>query len=244
MSKTGKIICVAASVALLLTLGIVLAPSIMGGPGAAMVEPPLPPSPSLPVASFDAQPTLGEAPMTVHFTDSSSYSGDFVSQSWDWDFGDGQRSSLQNPTHTYYAEGFYHVALTTTVIVETPVDGDGDNGGDTVLEEVTDTYYTDVVIDAGASAGRLTVLNLNITPTYAQPGQAVTINADVANIGGGPASMTVNLVINGQFEQSRPVNVSPATAFPVSFTVYKTIPATYAVSLGDAVGWFYVMQPQ
>jgi hypothetical protein len=56
--------------------------------------------------------------------------------------------------------------------------------------------------------------------------------------------MTVNLIINGQFEQSRAVSVSPATAFLVSFTVYKTIPATYAVSLGDAVGWFYVMQPQ
>jgi hypothetical protein len=239
MDRTGKIICVAASLALLLTLGIVLAPSILGSTGATIVEPPSPPSP--PVASFDAQPTLGEAPMTVHFTDSSSYRGDFVSQSWDWDFGDGQHSSLQNPTHTYYAEGFYHVALTTTVIVETPVDGDG---GDTVLEEVTDTYYADVVIDAGAGAGCLTVRNLSITPTYAQPGQAVTINADVVNTGGGPASMTVNLVINGQFEQSQPVSISPATAFPVSFTVYKTIPATYAVSLGDAMGWFYGMQTQ
>jgi hypothetical protein len=241
MGRTGKIICVVASAALLLTLGIVLAPSIMGSLGVAMVEPPPPSSPPPPVASFGAKPTLGEAPMTVHFTDRSSYSGDFVSQSWDWDFGDGQHSSLQNPTHTYYAEGFYHVALTTTVIVETPVDGDG---GDTVLEEVTDTYYADVVIDAGAGAGCLTVRNLSITPTYAQPGQAVTINADVVNTGGGPASMTVNLVINGQFEQSQPVSISPATAFPVSFTVYKTIPATYAVSLGDAMGWFYVMQTQ
>jgi hypothetical protein len=243
MGRTGKIICAAASLALLLTLGIVLAPSIMGSPGAAMVEPPSPPSPP-PAASFDAQPTLGEAPMTVHFADRSSYSGDFVGQSWNWDFGDGQHSSLQNPTHTYYTEGFYHVELTTTVTVETPVDGNGDNGGDTVLEEVTDTYYADVVIDAGAGAGRLTVRNLSITPTYATPGQAVTINADVVNTGGGPASMTVNLVINGQFEQSRAVSVYPATAFPVSFTVYKTNPATYAVSLGDAVGWFYVMQPQ
>jgi hypothetical protein len=185
--------------------------------------------------------------MTVNFTDGSSYSGDFVAQSWDWDFGDGQHSSLQNPTHTYYAEGFYRVELTMTVTVETPADGNGDNGdngGETVLEEITDTYCADVVIDAGAGAGRLTVRNLSITPTYAQPGQAVTINADVFNGGGSPAAMTVNLVINGRFEQSRAVTVSPATACPVSFTVYKTAPATYAVSLGDAVGWFYVTQPQ
>jgi PKD repeat protein len=241
MSRRRKVIGLAVVVVVVIALGIALAPSVMGSLGEAMVGPPPPPPPPPPVASFNAQPTLGEAPMTVSFTDRSSYGGDFIAQSWDWDFGDGQHSTLQNPTHTYYAEGFYRVELTTTVTVETPAD---DNGGETVLEEITDTYYADVVIDAGAGAGRLTVCNLSITPTYAQPGQAVTINADVFNGGGGPAAMTVNLVINGQFEQSRAVSVSPATACPVSFTVYKTTPATYAVSLGDAVGWFYVMQPQ
>jgi hypothetical protein len=244
MNRRWKVIGLVAVVVLVLAMGIALAPSIMGSLGTAMVEPPPPSPPPPPVASFNAQPMLGEAPMTVHFTDRSSYGGNFVAQSWDWDFGDGQHSSLQNPTHTYYAEGFYRVELTTTVTVETPADGNGDDGGETVLEEITDTYYADVVIDAGAGAGRLTVCNLSITPTYAQPGQAVTINADVFNGGGSPAAMTVNLVINGQFEQSQPVSVSPATACPVSFTVYKTTPATYAVSLGDAVGWFYVMQSQ
>lgn len=32
--------------------------------------------------------------------------------SWDWDFGDGNSSTLQNPTHTYASSGSYPVCLT------------------------------------------------------------------------------------------------------------------------------------
>jgi hypothetical protein len=34
--------------------------------------------------------------------------------SWEWTFGDGQRSSAQNPTHTYSADGDFVVTLTAT----------------------------------------------------------------------------------------------------------------------------------
>ena len=34
--------------------------------------------------------------------------------SWAWDFGDGNNSSLQNPTHTYASVGTYDVSLTVT----------------------------------------------------------------------------------------------------------------------------------
>ena len=33
---------------------------------------------------------------------------------WSWDFGDGGASTLENPTHTYLANGTYTVSLTTT----------------------------------------------------------------------------------------------------------------------------------
>ena len=33
---------------------------------------------------------------------------------WSWDFGDGGTSTLENPTHTYLANGTYTVSLTTT----------------------------------------------------------------------------------------------------------------------------------
>jgi PKD repeat protein len=33
---------------------------------------------------------------------------------WAWDFGDGSTSTLQNPVHTYTADGSYSVSLTAT----------------------------------------------------------------------------------------------------------------------------------
>lgn len=63
-----------------------------------------------PVANFIGSPTSGNAPLTVNFTDQSS--GNITSRSWD--FGDGQSSTLQNPSHTYPNAGTYTVKLTVT----------------------------------------------------------------------------------------------------------------------------------
>jgi PKD repeat protein/Zn-dependent protease len=63
-----------------------------------------------PAASFHAAPTQGTIPLTVTFSDTS---GAGVT-TWHWDFGDGIRSSLQNPTHTYTKTGIYPVSLDTT----------------------------------------------------------------------------------------------------------------------------------
>lgn len=45
---------------------------------------------------------------TVQFTDASPNA-----TSWSWDFGDGNTSSVQNPLHTYAADGVYTVTLIT-----------------------------------------------------------------------------------------------------------------------------------
>jgi PKD repeat protein len=68
--------------------------------------PPLP----QPVADFSATPTAGAAPLTVDFTDASSGS----ITAWAWDFGDGQTSTAQNPTHHYTKADTYTVSLTVT----------------------------------------------------------------------------------------------------------------------------------
>jgi gliding motility-associated-like protein len=49
----------------------------------------------------------------VVFTDASTTSGTAIT-SWAWDFGDGQTSTLQNPSHTYIASGDYTVTLTAS----------------------------------------------------------------------------------------------------------------------------------
>jgi PKD repeat protein len=59
------------------------------------------------VAGFVATPLSGERPLTVTFTNTST--GSF-SESY-WQFGDGNVSSTQSPTHTYAAAGVYTVSL-------------------------------------------------------------------------------------------------------------------------------------
>jgi uncharacterized repeat protein (TIGR01451 family) len=54
--------------------------------------------------------TQGEA---IMFTDASTTNGTPI-EAWLWDFGDGQESNLQNPSHTYNAVGIFTVSLQVT----------------------------------------------------------------------------------------------------------------------------------
>jgi PKD repeat protein len=67
-----------------------------------------PPAP--PVADFIGTPTTGDALLNVSFTDESTG----VITDWDWEFGDGGTSTLQNPSHIYKDVGDYTVSLTVT----------------------------------------------------------------------------------------------------------------------------------
>ncbi len=53
-------------------------------------------------------PTVGDTPLTVEFQDLSP--GDIINRFWD--FGDGNTSTEQHPTHTYIVGGYYDVSLT------------------------------------------------------------------------------------------------------------------------------------
>jgi PKD repeat protein len=75
--------------------------------------------------------------LTVDFTDTSNDpDGNIVS--WLWDFGDGNTSTAQNPSHTYAAYGTYTVTLTVT---------DDDDATDSVSKDVTLTAPTPPVAD-------------------------------------------------------------------------------------------------
>ena len=60
------------------------------------------------MANFSASATTVAVNTQVNFTDSSSNSP----TSWYWDFGDGNISTVQSPSHTYTSGGKYNVALT------------------------------------------------------------------------------------------------------------------------------------
>lgn len=59
-------------------------------------------------ADFYADVTLGHAPLTVQFFDSSTV----TPTSWAWSFGDGDSAFVQNPSHYYANPGTYDVSLT------------------------------------------------------------------------------------------------------------------------------------
>jgi len=73
-----------------------------GRPVSPIIEPP--------VAQFIGTPTTGPALLIVQFTDQSSGSP----TTWSWTFGDGETSTIRNPTHTYSMPGTYTVSLTVT----------------------------------------------------------------------------------------------------------------------------------
>ncbi len=81
-----------------------------------------------PTADFEGTPTAGDIPLTVAFTDLSI---DSVN-TWHWDFGDGDTSIVQNPSHDYINPGDFSVTLTIS----------GPGGSDTLLKTnyITATY--------------------------------------------------------------------------------------------------------
>jgi hypothetical protein len=112
-----------------------------------------------PRANFNAFPTAGVAPLTVHFSNTSS--GSYFESIWA--FGDGAVSTLQNPTHTYTTPGTYTVTLTVT----------GQGGSDAVVRKnfvrvrqpgtlVVTLFYSQAVIDRlGVREDQLVVLHFD-----------------------------------------------------------------------------------
>jgi bacillolysin len=80
--------------------------------------------------------------LSVSFTDASS-DGDGSIISWSWNFGDGNTSTAEDPSHTYAAGGTYSVELTVT---------DNDGASDSVAESVTvnDTNPSGVTLSVRA----------------------------------------------------------------------------------------------
>lgn len=124
-------------------------------------------------ADFTATPTFGAIPLSVQFTDTSTSNG--VITEWLWDFGDGQTSTEQNPSHDYIAIGAYTVTLTVTdstgsdsVIRENAIgalevikatETIGVSGGDVILPDTTTVTFPAgaVTQDTVISVTRFTV---------------------------------------------------------------------------------------
>ena len=89
----------------------------------------------------------------VHFTDHSIN----TPQQWNWNFGDGSNSSIQNPAHTYTTSGVFNVTLTVTNTIG--VDSLVRSGYITVNFPPSPSISGDTTLCIGNS----TVLTANIT---------------------------------------------------------------------------------
>ncbi len=98
------------------------------------------PSPAVLKADFSANPLAGAPPLQVVFSDDSQ--GDI--SSWLWEFGDGEYSTEQNPSHIYSATGKYTVKLT--------VSGNGETDSITRAEYIHVIMLESMIIDNGDSA--------------------------------------------------------------------------------------------
>ena len=94
---------------------------------------------SVPTADFEADVKKGPAPLTVKFTGKLTSISD---PSWNWNFGDGNSSIEQNPTHIYNSEGKYTVNLTVT----------GNGGTNYPVEK---TNYIEVQAKTASSGNRI-----------------------------------------------------------------------------------------
>jgi len=89
-----------------------------------------------------ATPDTGKAPLDVSFV--SSTTGGKQPYSWSWEFGDGQTSLQQNPTHQYASPGNYTANVTVTDSSNPKLSGKAALKV-TVLQDVTNTLSSVVL---------------------------------------------------------------------------------------------------
>jgi PKD repeat protein len=69
---------------------------------------------SIPFLQFIANPNIGRAPLVVQFTCPDTDSDGTALTNWNWTFGDGSSSTMQNPSHTYLTVGNFQPVLQVT----------------------------------------------------------------------------------------------------------------------------------
>jgi gliding motility-associated-like protein len=90
-----------------------------------------------PVANFSGVQLAGCSPLIVTFQDLSTGNP----TSWNWNFGNGNTATIQNPTATYFTSGTYTVSLTAT----------NANGSNTITQTNYITVYEPPIVNFSAN---------------------------------------------------------------------------------------------
>jgi PKD repeat protein len=213
----------------------------------------------IPVASFSANVTTGNAPYNVLFTDSSTN----TPTSWSWNFGDGTANSTsQNPVHSYTVSGTYTVILTSvnaggshsyartnyiTVLPAKPVASFSANT--TIGNKPFTVLFTDSSTNTPTSwawdfgDGSANSTSQNPTHTYTNNG-TYTVTLTSTNAGGSGGYVRTNYIVStlhapvADFTQNITTGTFPKT---IQFTDSSTYSSTYNTTyfnwnFGDGTG--------
>ena len=151
----------------------------------------------LPIADFSANKTNPAINETISFTDESAFSP----TSWAWDFGDGETSNEQNPTHAYTEAGTYTVLLTV----------ENENGSDTEIKEDYITVEQGIIcasdpcpIETDADFSETTI------PYYTSQAMSYQVNTpvDLCLTIKCPETTSVDVNIYGNYSVSANANIS------------------------------------
>jgi gliding motility-associated-like protein len=169
----------------------------------------------LPVFNYDPDKASGCDAFTVNFYDTTAVAGGNI-VNWLWDFGDGNYSFTQYPTHTYDEPGNYNASLTVTdwlgckmtdtlnypiVVYPTPVPGFSASPNETSIyepgiqfndESIGGTYWEWDLGDFETS------IDENPYHIYPDTGTYLIKQIVISNIGGCKDSVTHPVRINGE----------------------------------------------
>jgi PKD repeat protein len=198
---------------------------------------------SIPVPVFSATPTSGIAPLEVSFEDESTGSP----ASWSWNFGDGNTSTLENPSNTYANNGTYTVTLTeqnsqgenaTTETGYITVGGSGPAADFTATPTSgivpQSVQFTDTSTGSPTSwlwnfGDGTTGSDENPSHVYTSPGvYSVTLSAS-NSIGSTTFTQPDAITVSSGAPVSADTNTQAATQVPTPGYTYPTSAATYQI---------------
>jgi methanogen extracellular protein (TIGR04279 family) len=99
------------------------------------------------------------------------------------------------------------------------------------------------IVQPAPRPASFTLRDLTVSPTQVNPGDPVTVTATVRNTGGLTGSTPVNLMINGEPDDTATVTLDPVSSTTVSFTVTRDAEGTYVVVVSGIVATFTVLAP-
>ncbi|MBL7208986.1 MAG: hypothetical protein ISS52_02695 [Dehalococcoidia bacterium] len=97
-------------------------------------------------------------------------------------------------------------------------------------------------IVACAKPAEFQVISLDVVPPEVAPGEAISVSAEVKNVGGSDGVYTAILTVDGVEVESEDVTVSPGASETVSFLLVKDEAGTYQVAVGESSSSFTVKQ--